>query len=213
MLSREQNGAAGVGNIGQILPMRVRTRGEDVVRTGSAVKRFAGKQPVRTSNGRNGEASPRYSAGRRVGRSDVRASTRWAKHLMEPPGSVSGEGVYGQPSTATLVRGAVMRRQWRSFRPDEVLRRPCPNPGGVNAIYKAKPKRCVMRRICEAVSGSTDSGDGSRAVVASLQLRGVKRETVSSEHAVRCVDKGKLAVTAKATKWPARPLWAIRNHH
>ena len=114
---------------------------------------------------------------------------------------------------ATLVRGAVMRRQWRSFRPDEVPRRPGPNPGRVSAIYKAKPKRCVTRRICEAVSGSTDSGDGSRAVVASLRLREAKRETVLSEHAVRSVDRGKLAVPVKATKWPARPLWANRNLH
>jgi len=172
MLSRDQNGEAGVGNIGQILPVRVRTRGEDVGRTGSAEKGSAGMQPVRTSNGRDGEASQRYSAGRCVGRSCVRASTLWAKHPMEPPGSVCGEVVYGHSSPATLVRGAVMRRQWRSFRPDEVPRRPGPNPGMVSAIYKATPKRCVTRRICEAVSGSTDSGDGSRAVVASLRFEG-----------------------------------------
>jgi hypothetical protein len=95
MLSRERNGAAGVGNISQILPVRVRTRGEDVGRTGSAAKGSAGMQPVRASNGRDGEASQRYSAGRRVGRSGVRASTSWAKHLIEPPGSVCGEVVYG----------------------------------------------------------------------------------------------------------------------
>src|SRR5437763_15914571 len=31
-----------------------------------------------------------------------------------------------------------------------------------SAIYKAKPKGRVTRRICEAVSGSTDIWDGSR---------------------------------------------------
>lgn len=32
-----------------------------------------------------------------------------------------------------------------------------------SVIYKAMPKGHVTRRICEAVSGSTDSWDGSRA--------------------------------------------------
>src|SRR6266850_3670196 len=50
-----------------------------------------------------------------------------------------------------------------------------------SAIYKAKPKGRVTRRICEAVSGSTDVWDGSRAVVASLWE--AKRKTVLSEHA------------------------------
>ena len=50
-----------------------------------ALFRLLGMQPVRASNGRNGEASQRYFAGRRVGRSDVRASTLWAKHGIEPP--------------------------------------------------------------------------------------------------------------------------------
>jgi hypothetical protein len=32
-----------------------------------------------------------------------------------------------------------------------------------SVLYKAMPKGHVMRRICEAVSGSTDLWDGSRA--------------------------------------------------
>ena len=54
-----------------------------------------GMQPVRASNGRNGEASQRYFAGRRVGRSDVRASALWAKHRIEPPSSVRGDRLCG----------------------------------------------------------------------------------------------------------------------
>ena len=111
-LSRKENGAVHVGNIDLILPARVRTCAENVGRTGSAVW-LLGMQPVRASNGRNGEASQRYSEGRRVGLSDVRASTLRAKHGIEPPGSVSGDGGYGYPSSVTLVRGAVMCRQWR----------------------------------------------------------------------------------------------------
>ena len=72
-LSRKENGAVHVGNIDLILPVRVRTCAEALGRTGGAGP--LGMQPVRASNGRNGEASQRYSEGRRVGLSDVRAST------------------------------------------------------------------------------------------------------------------------------------------
>ena len=112
-LSRKKNGAVDVGYIDLILPVRVRTCAENVGRTGGAILGSLGMQPVRTSNGRNGEASQRYFAGRRVGRSDVRASTLWAKHGIEPPGLVSGDRRYGYLSPATLVRGAVMPRQRR----------------------------------------------------------------------------------------------------
>ncbi len=74
----------------------------------------------------------------------------------------------------------------------------------VSVIYKAMPKGYVTRRICEAVSGSTDLWDGSRAVVASC--REAKRKTVSSEHALDDVDMGKLVIPVEATKWPARSL-------
>ena len=66
-----------------ILPVRVRACAEGGDRTGGLW--VSGDEPVRASNGRNGEASQRYFAGRRVGRSDVRASTLWAKHQIEPP--------------------------------------------------------------------------------------------------------------------------------
>ena len=39
-------------------------------------------------------------------------------------------------------------------------------------VYKAKPKGPVTRRVREAVSGSADSWDGSRAVVASVNQGG-----------------------------------------
>lgn len=68
-LVEKENGAAGAGNTDLILPVRVRTCAEDVDRTGDARYGSPGMQPVRSSNGRNEEASPRYFAGRRVGRS------------------------------------------------------------------------------------------------------------------------------------------------
>jgi hypothetical protein len=75
LLSRKENGAVGVGNTDLILPVRVRTCAEGVGRTGGRLLWFPGMQPVRSSNGRNEEASPRYFAGWRVGRSG-RASFR-----------------------------------------------------------------------------------------------------------------------------------------
>ena len=126
-LSRKENGAVHVGNTDLILPVRVRTCAENVGRTG--VRRdlgSSGTQPVRASNGRNGEASQRYFAGRRVGRSDVRASTLWAKHEIEPRFGLRREG----------IRFTALRLLWcvalscgdngDSFRPDEVPRRLCP---------------------------------------------------------------------------------------
>src|SRR5438128_12545758 len=65
--SREENGADGIGYVVLILPVRVRTCAENVGRTEERSTGSAGMQPVRTSNGRDGEASQRYFAGRRVG--------------------------------------------------------------------------------------------------------------------------------------------------
>ena len=67
-----------------ILPVRVRTCAEDVGRTGECGTGSFGDEPVRASNGRDGEASQRYFAGRRVGLREVRASTLWVKHAIEP---------------------------------------------------------------------------------------------------------------------------------
>jgi hypothetical protein len=74
-----------------------------------------------------------------------------------------------------------------------------------SVLYKAMPKGHVLRRICEVVSDSTDLWDDSRAVVGP-SVEGLKRKTVSSEHAMSGVVRGKLAVPVEATKWPARPL-------
>ena len=75
-----------------------------------------------------------------------------------------------------------------------------------SAVYKAMPKGPVTRRIREAVSGSADLWDGSRAVVASLRLGGVKRETVLSEQTEFGVDMGKLAARLKPPIGPPGPL-------
>ena len=50
-----------------ILPVRVRTCAENVGRTGERSTGSRGNEPGRSSNGRDGEASQRYFAGRRVG--------------------------------------------------------------------------------------------------------------------------------------------------
>ena len=95
-----------------ILPVRVRTCAEDVGRTGECGTGSFGDEPVRASNGRDGEASQRYFAGRRVGLSEVRASTLWVKHAIEPR-SVSRRELMRLRSPAPWVRGAVMRRKRR----------------------------------------------------------------------------------------------------
>jgi len=164
-----------------------------------------GMQPVRASNGRNGEASQRYFAGRRVGRSDVRASALWAKHRIEPPSSVRGDRLCGyrlrllRCMTLSCGDKGSHSHQMKSLAvPDQTWNR-------ANAVYKAMPKGPVTRRIREAVSGSADLRDGSRAVVAS-PFWGVKRETVLSEHAEFGVDMGKLAARLKPPIGPPGPL-------
>ena len=78
-LSRKENGAVNVGNIDLILPVRVRTRTEDVGRSSGPqwLWRDAASAP---QYGRIEEASQRYSEGWRVGLNDVRASAPRAKH-------------------------------------------------------------------------------------------------------------------------------------
>ena len=204
-LSRKGNGAVHVGNTDLILPVRVRTCAENVGRT-EGLSGFLGMQPVRASNGRIGEASQRYFAGQLVGRSACEPPPCGRSMGSSPPAWSS------ERENADILSGYF--GAWRCHVETMAIHSdrmkspavPARTTGGASAIYKAKPKGCATRRICEAVSGSTDSGDGSRAVVASLPLREVKRETVLSEHAMRSVDKGKLAVLVKATKWPARPL-------
>ena len=73
-LSRVKNGAVGGGSIGLILPVRVRTRTEDVGRTSEAVLALGGCSQCAARNGRSEEASQRYSEGWRIGLNDVRAS-------------------------------------------------------------------------------------------------------------------------------------------
>jgi hypothetical protein len=183
MLSRKENGAVSGGSVDLILPVRVRTCAEDVDRTGKCQTGFRGMQPARASNGRDGEASQRYFAGRHAGRSEVRASTLWAKHRIEsrldPPEGVDAvipSGFSGAWCCHVGKRASHSDQMKSQVVPARFLRR-------ASVLYKAMPKGRVTRRICEAVSGSTDLWDGSRAVVGS-SLQGLKRKTVSSEHAM-----------------------------
>lgn len=139
-----------------ILPVRVRTCAEDVGRTGECGTGSFGDEPVRASNGRDGEASQRYFAGRRVGLRKVRASTLWVKHAIEPrlglpervdAVTLSGSlGAWRCHAQKTAIHSDRMKSHVVSAR---IL-------SGASVIYKAMPKGHVRRRICEAVSGSTD---------------------------------------------------------
>src|SRR5437762_13255509 len=91
----------------------------------SAVRGFLGDEPVRTSNGRDGEASQRYFAGRRVGLREVRASTLWVKHAVEPPGSISRREGCGYALRLLGCVALSCAENGDSFRPDEVPRRLC----------------------------------------------------------------------------------------
>ena len=145
-----------------ILPVRVRTCAEDVGRTGECGKGSFGDEPGRTSNGRDGEASQHYFAGRRVGLREVRASTLWVKHAIEPP--------LGLPERVDAVTLSGSLGAWRCHAQKTAIHSDRMKSHVVSArvsrasvIYKATPKGHVTRRICEAVSGSTDLWDGSRA--------------------------------------------------
>lgn len=80
-LSRNRNGAVDVGNTDLILPVRVRTRAEDVDRTSEASQAPGGRSQCAARNGRSEEASRRYSEGWRVGLDDVRASAPMCEAL------------------------------------------------------------------------------------------------------------------------------------
>jgi hypothetical protein len=95
-----------------ILPVRVRTCAENVGRTGEPCTGSLGDEPGRSSDGRDGEASQRYFAGRRVG---LRKSAS-----LHPVGEARDRAPLDHPerairlgSSATWVRGAVMLRKWR----------------------------------------------------------------------------------------------------
>jgi hypothetical protein len=145
-----------------ILPVRVRTCAEDVGRTGECGKGSFGDEPGRASNGRDGEASQRYFAGRRVGLREVRASTLWVKHAVEPR--------LGLPERVNAVTLSGSLGAWRCHAQKTAIHSDrmkshavSARLSGASGIYKAMPKGHVTRRICEAVSGFTDLWDGSRA--------------------------------------------------
>jgi hypothetical protein len=150
LLSRKENGAAGAGNTDLILPVRVRTCAEDVGRTGDRLVWFPGMQQGVPVMGVTKRPAQRYFAGRRVGRS-WRAS-------FHPVGEAWDRAPARSPernntvtlSPVTLVRGAIMWRQWSDRMKSHAV-------SASSAIYKATPKGRLVRRIREAVSGSTDS--------------------------------------------------------
>jgi hypothetical protein len=164
-LSRSENGAIGGGSVDLILPVRVRTCAEDVDRTGECGNGSTGMQPARASNGRDGEAGQRYYAGRRVGRSEVRASTLWAKHGIEPRLGLP-EGVYAV--TPSGFFGAWRRHASKMAIPsDQMKSHVVSSSRRASVRHKALPKGHVTRRICEVVSDSTDLWDGSSALAGS----------------------------------------------
>jgi len=88
LLSRNINGAVDVGNTDLILPLRVRARRENAVKTpgfGSG-ERSQGVPAM----GRREEAGQRCSEGERFGLMDVRASALTAKHGSQPPLRLTG---------------------------------------------------------------------------------------------------------------------------
>src|SRR6266705_3336204 len=107
-------------------------------------------QPVRSSNGRNGEASQRYFAGRRAGRSACElppcgrsmgsSPTAWSSERED---TVILSGYFGA-WRCHVEKTAIHSDRMKSH---AVLVR---TPGRASAIYKAKPQGCVTRRICEA---------------------------------------------------------------
>jgi hypothetical protein len=105
---------------------------------------------VRTSNGRDGEASQRYFAGRRVGLREVRASTLWVKHAVEPR--------LGPPEGVHTVTLSGSLGAWRSHAQKMAIHSDRMKShvvsarmlSGASVIYKAMPKGHVTRRICEA---------------------------------------------------------------
>ena len=84
--------------------------------------------------------------------------------MRSSPGSVSRREAIRLSSPATWVRGAVML-ETTAIHSDRMKSHvvSARSSSRVSAIYKAMPKGRVTRRICEAVSGSTDLWDGSRA--------------------------------------------------
>ena len=88
LLSRNINGAVDVGNTDLILPLRVRTCRENVVKTpGFGSGECSQCVPA---TGRIEEAGQRCSEGERFGLKDVRASALTAKHVSQPPLSFTG---------------------------------------------------------------------------------------------------------------------------
>jgi hypothetical protein len=164
-------------------------------------------QPVRSSNGRNEEASPRYFAGWRVGRSG-RASFR-------PVGEAWDRAPARSPERNNTVTLSGHFGAWRCHVKTTVIHSDRMKSHAVSAwsrasaIYKATPKGRVMRRIREAVSGSTDSWDGSRAVVADpfFFWGGRRNAKPFLSEQTRCgVDMGKLAARLKPPNGPPGPL-------
>jgi hypothetical protein len=125
LLSRNINGAVDVGNIDLILPLRVRARRENVVKTpgfGSG-ERSQGVPAM----GRREEAGQRCSEGERFGLMDVRASALTAKPVSQPPLRFTGRARRLPFPVILWVMRAVTGRQRQNIQTGEVPRRLCPS--------------------------------------------------------------------------------------
>lgn len=167
MKVESENGAVDVGNKDLILPVRVRACAEDVDRTVRVTLRGCSQcVPVMGVTERPVNGTSQGSVSAEVG---VRASTLWAKHRNRAPRLDRGvrECGYRLRLLWCLARSCedngVHSNQMKSHAVSARLSR-------ATVIYKALPKRSGMRRIREAVSGSADLWDGSRAVVATRQF-------------------------------------------
>ena len=162
-LSRKENGAVHVGNMDLILPVRVRTCAENVGRTGSARQALWGcsqcvpamdvtERPVNVTlqGGVSAEATCELPP---CGRSMGSSPPAWSPE-MDDTGILSGYFGAWRCHVETM---AIHSDRMKSHAVSVWIL------GRASAIYKAMPKGRVTRRICEAVSGSTDLWDGSRA--------------------------------------------------
>ena len=160
-LSRMRNGATRGGSAGLILPVRVRTRTEDVDRTPGASPLEGCSQCV-SAMGVTERPVNVTSKGSALAWMTCEPPPLERSIEIEFPCLIFWRMRYGLPSPAIRVLGAVIWRQGCFIKPvkSHVVSAVC---GRVNGIYKAQPKGFLTRRICEAVSGSTGQWDVSRA--------------------------------------------------
>jgi hypothetical protein len=171
-LSRKENGAVGGGPVDLILPVRVRTCAEGVGRTGECRTALAGMSQHVPAMGVTERPVNVTSQGSVSAGLKMRVSTLWTKREIEPlldPLEGGHAVMFSSTSGAWRGHARTMAIHSDQMKSHVVSTR---TPSRASVLYKATPKRHVTRRICEAVSGSADSWDGSRAVVVPRRLEG-----------------------------------------